>query len=108
MSFYCFIPGGPCIGADAFKQVSDNRWIVNLEATTPINELACFISSPLAEGQALGCHISSAPFETWHYLGPITNSAPTTVFKTRYVWSAADAVPTHVQFDDGPLCWHHV
>ena len=71
---------------------------MNLEATTPINELACFISSPLAEGQALGCHISSAPFETWHYLGPITNSAPTTVFKTRYVWSAADAVPTHVQF----------
>merc|ERR1712224_295497 len=77
--------------------VAETRWVVTLSAETPINELVCFISSPLAEGQALGCHIAAAPFESWHYLGPITNAAPSTVFKTRYVWSSADAVPTSVQ-----------
>ena len=69
MSFQCFIPGGPVIGAEPFQQVDHNRWVVNLSAPTPINELACFITSPLAPGQALGCHIASAPFETFHYLG---------------------------------------
>jgi len=98
MSFQCFIPGGPVIGAEAFQQVDHNRWVVNLSAPTPINELACFITSPLAPGQALGCHIASAPFETFHYLGAITSDQPSVVFKTRYVWSAADSVPTAVQF----------
>jgi len=97
-SFSCFVPGLPVVGADAFQQVASNRWIVTLTAETPINELACFISQPLPEGMALGCHIASAPFETWHYLGPVTSSAPSALFKTRYVWSAADAVPTTVQF----------
>ena len=46
----------------------------------------------------LGCHVASAPFEKWHYLGAISNSAPSVVFKPRFVWSAADAVPTRVQF----------
>mmetsp|Transcript_1108 Transcript_1108/g.2133 ORF Transcript_1108/g.2133 Transcript_1108/m.2133 type:complete len:134 (+) Transcript_1108:1-402(+) len=49
---------------------------------------------------ALGCHVASAPFDehSWHYLGAITNACPTTVFKTRLVWSARDAVPTCIQF----------
>jgi hypothetical protein len=98
MSFQCFVPGGPVIGAEAFQQVDVNRWVVNLSSPTPIGELACFITSPLAPGQALGCHIASAPFESWHYLGSITSDHPSVVFKTRYVWSAADAVPTAVQF----------
>ena len=99
MSFFCFVPGCECFGADKFTQVADNRWVVTLTAQTPINELACFISSPLAQGQALACEVSSAPFEGTqpHYLGAITNEAPSAVFKTRYVWSAEDAVPTHVQ-----------
>ena len=98
MSFSCFVPGGAPIGADTFTQVAANRWVVTLTADTPINELACYISQPLQEGTALGCHIASAPFESWHYLGAITTACPSAVFKTRYVWSAADAVPTHVQF----------
>lgn len=97
-TFSCFVPGGKCFGAEAFEQVAENRWVVTLEAPEPINELACFISQPLSEGIALGCHIASAPFEAWHYLGAVTNHAPSAVFKTRYVWSAADAVPTHVKF----------
>ena len=60
--------------------------------------MAAFISAPLGPGQALGCHIASAPFTTWHYLGAISTTVPSAVFKTRYVWSTADAVPTHVQF----------
>ena len=98
MSFICFVPGRECIGADAFRQASDTHWIVDLMADTPINELVCYISQPLAQGQALGCHVAAAPFDKWHYLGPITNGSPSAVFKTRYVWSAADAIPTHVQF----------
>merc|ERR1719198_2826820 len=93
-----FVPGGPCIQHDAFRQISDNRWVVDIERETPINEVACFISQPLPPATALGCHIASAPFTTWHYLGAITTAAPSAVFKTRYVWSAADAVPTQVQF----------
>ena len=98
MSFQCFVPGRPIMGAEAFTQVAENRWVVTLNESTPINELACFINQPLPDGMSLGCHIASAPFETWHYLGLINNEAPSTVFKSRYVWSAADAVPTHVQF----------
>ena len=72
--------------------------MLTLEQATPIDEVACFISQPLQPGTALGCHIACAPFTTWHYLGAITSATPSAVFKTRYVWSAADAVPTHVQF----------
>merc|ERR1719152_557444 len=93
-----FVPGGPVIGAESFQQVADNRWVITLEQETPVDEVACFISQPLQPGTALGCHIASAPFTTWHYLGAITTASPSSVFKTRYVWSAADAVPTHVQF----------
>ena len=98
MSFCCFVPGGPLIGSDAFQQVGPNRWIVTIEGATPVQELACFITSPLPAGAALGCHIASAPFQSWHYLGAITSSAPSIVFKTRYVWNSSDSVPTHVQF----------
>ena len=87
------------ISAEQFQQVDTNRWVVTLTAETPINELVAFISAPLAEGSALGCHIASAgSADRWHYLGPITNEKPSVVFKTRYVWSAADAMPTTVQF----------
>lgn len=98
MSFHCFVPGGPVLDSSAFSQVGQTRWIVTLQAETPINELVCFITAPLPDGQSLGCHIASAPFEAWHYLGLLNNEFPSTVFKTRYVWSATDAVPTHVQF----------
>lgn len=98
MSFSCFIPGGHMISANTFQQVDSNRWVVTLNADTPINELVAFISAPLQDGSALGCHIASAPFDSWHYLGSITNEKPSVVFKTRYVWSAADSVPTTVQF----------
>ena len=98
MSFCCFIPGQAVVTHESFQQVDHNRWVVNLSAPTPINELACFISQPLADGAALGCHISAAPFESWHFLGSVTSQSPSVVFKTRYVWSAADAVPTCVQF----------
>ena len=71
------------VGALTNTTVGGNQsWTVTLTAALPINDLACFISQPLPEGQALGCHIASAPFETWHYLGAITNEAPSTVFKT--------------------------
>ena len=36
--------------------------------------------------------------EGQHYLGVITNAVPSAVFKTVFVWSSADSVPTHVQF----------
>ena len=98
MSFAMFVPGRAPVYHDAFQQVDQNRWVTTLQQETPVDELACFISSPLEPGTALGCHISSAPFTTWHYLGAITTSSPSAVFKTRYVWSAADAMPTHVQF----------
>ena len=100
MSFGCFVPGQPLVPSTAFTQVSENRWVVELSSATPINELAALITQPLAADQALGCHIASAPLESaqWHYLGAITNESPSVVFKTRYVWSARDAVPTAVQF----------
>ena len=98
MSFAMFVPGSPVIPAEAFQQVDSNRWITSIERPTPIDEVAAFISQPLQPGTALGCHIASAPFTTWHYLGAITTAAPSAVFKTRYVWSAADAIPTCVQF----------
>uniref|UniRef100_A0A7S0LDK8 Hikeshi-like N-terminal domain-containing protein n=1 Tax=Coccolithus braarudii TaxID=221442 RepID=A0A7S0LDK8_9EUKA len=88
------------IPASAFAQVAPNRWSVTLSSERPINELVAFITQPLSDGSALGCHIASAPFEqqSWHYLGAISNESPSTVFKTRLVWSARDAVPTCVQF----------
>jgi hypothetical protein len=98
MSFSCFVPGLPIINASAFRQVDTNRWVIEVTNATPINELACFISQPLPPGMALGCHIASAPFEKWHYLGPVTSEAPSALFKTRYVWTAGDAMPTTVQF----------
>lgn len=98
MSFSMFVPGGAVIGHEAFQQVDTNRWVVTIEQSTPVDEVAAFISQPLQPGTALGCHIASAPFTTWHYLGSITTTQPSAVFKTRFVWSAADAVPTHVQF----------
>ena len=100
MSFCCYVPGHPVVEASAFKQIAPNRWVVELSSATPINELAAFITQPLAADQALACHVASAPFEEaqWHFLGGITNQAPSVVFKTRYVWSARDAVPTTIQF----------
>ena len=98
MSFSCFVPGQPVIGNHAFKQVASNRWVVELTSATPINELACFISAPLPDGMALGCHVAAAPFETWHYVGNVHSGSPSALFQTRYVWSAQDAVPTTVQF----------
>jgi hypothetical protein len=86
------------IKADAFTQVDTHRWVVTISGATPVNELACFITSPLPTGQALSCHIASAPFEKWHCLGVVTTGQPSAVFKTRWVWSADDAVPTIVQF----------
>ena len=97
-SFCCFIPGSPVVSADAFQQVDQNRWVCHLQQETPINELAAFVTKPLAPGTALGCHVAAAPFERWHYLGSLTSAAPSAVFKTRYVWSNSDAVPTHIQF----------
>jgi hypothetical protein len=98
MSFHCFVPGQPPVSAAAFQQVAPNRWVVQLSSEQAINELACFITEPLAPDTALGCHVASAPFESWHYLGAISNATPSVVFKTRLVWSARDAVPTCVQF----------
>ena len=99
MSFSCFIPGQPLVAASAFSQVSENRWSVTLTSETPINELAAFISEPLAvPGTALACHIASAPFESWHFIGTLHNGSPSIIFKTRYVWSERDATPTTVQF----------
>ena len=103
MSFCCFIPGQPIITSDAFQQMDSNRWAVTLTAATEINELSAFVTQPLPTGMALGCHVASgsgsgSDSEKWHYLGPITNDAPSVVFKTRYVWSDRDAVPTTVQF----------
>lgn len=88
------------MNASAFTQVAPNRWVVQLSSEQSINELACFITEPLSPDTALGCHIACAPFEqaSWHYLGAISNSTPSVVFKTRLVWSARDAVPTCVQF----------
>ena len=98
MSFCCFVPGGQIIQSNQFQQVDNHRCVVNLERATPVQELACFITSPLPEGCALGCHVASAPFEKWHYLGHITSAAPSAIFKLRYVWSSTDALPTDVQF----------
>lgn len=99
-SFCCLVPGHPLVQSASFTQVSANRWVVDLTSATPINEIVAFITQPLAADQALACYVASAPFEQaqWHYLGPISNDAPSVSFKTRYVWSARDAVPTHVQF----------
>ncbi len=99
--FYCFVPGYAVGGLKNFTQTEHNKWKVVLEARTPVNEVAAYISRPLPDGTALGCYISAGASDLgarWHYLGPITNGAPSAVFKTRYVWSAADAVPTSVQF----------
>ena len=98
MSFSCFIPGGPVINASSFRQVDTNRWVVDLERESPVDEIAAFISQPLQSGVALGCHVSAAPFEKWHYLGALTNAAPSIVLKPRFVWSAEDATPTAIQF----------
>eukprot|EP00327_Prymnesium_parvum_P041892 CAMPEP_0195639484 /NCGR_PEP_ID=MMETSP0815-20121206/25609_1 /TAXON_ID=97485 /ORGANISM="Prymnesium parvum, Strain Texoma1" /LENGTH=192 /DNA_ID=CAMNT_0040782027 /DNA_START=256 /DNA_END=834 /DNA_ORIENTATION=- len=86
--------------ASSFTQVAPNRWSIHLESPRPINEIAAFVTEPLAPGMALGCHVASAPFEqaSWHYLGAISAAEPSVVFKTRFVWSARDAVPTTVQF----------
>ena len=88
------------ITAKAFTQVSANRWSVDLTSEHPIDEIAAFITEPLPAGAALGCHVACAPFEqaSWHYLGAISTELHSVVFKTRYVWSARDAVPTMVQF----------
>jgi len=100
MSFCCFVPGHPMVMASQFTQVGPNRWSVNLESERPIDEIAAFVTEPLAPGTALGCHVASAPFEddSWHYLGAISTAEPSVVFKTRFVWSARDAIPTTVQF----------
>lgn len=100
MSFCCFVPGQPLVYATSFTQVAPNRWFVQLESPQPIDEIAAFVTEPLAADTALGCHVASAPFEetSWHYLGAISNAAPSIVFKSRYVWSARDAVPTTVHF----------
>ena len=100
MSFTCFVPGHPIVPAAAFQQASEDRWCVDLHAETPINDLAAFVSTPLEPGTALSCFIACAPFEatSWHYLGAISNECPSCLFKLRYVWSARDAMPTHVQF----------
>jgi len=100
MSFCCFVPGHPMVLASSFTQVAPNRWSIHLESPRPINEIAAFVTEPLAPGMALGCHVASAPFEqaSWHYLGAISAAEPSVVFKTRFVWSARDAVPTTVQF----------
>ena len=101
--FYCFVPGYPAAGLKNFTREKDefgrdtNRWTLQMDANTPVNELAAYVSKPLPEGTALGLYIAAPPFESYHYLGPITNAAPSAVFKTRYVWSAADAVPTSVK-----------
>ena len=99
-SFTCFVPGHPIVPAAAFQQASEDRWCVDLHAETPINDLAAFVSTPLEPGTALSCFIACAPFEatSWHYLGAISNECPSCLFKLRYVWSARDAMPTHVQF----------
>ena len=99
MSFTCFVPGHPIVPAAAFQQASEDRWCVDLHAETPINDLAAFVSTPLEPGTALSCFIACAPFEatSWHYLGAISNECPSCLFKLRYVWSARDAMPTHVQ-----------
>ncbi|KAL3908863.1 MAG: hypothetical protein SGPRY_009634 [Prymnesium sp.] len=133
MSFCCFVPGHPMVTASSFTQVAPTRWSVLLESPRPIDEIAAFISEPLPAGMALGCHVASAPFEVWHYLGAISSTQPRrelpalliratpsehhprsrqhrgpplllfrggvcVVFKTRFVWSARDAVPTSVTF----------
>jgi len=100
MSFCCFVPGKPYIAAQAFTRVSETKWSVEISSETPVNELAAFITEPLAAGTALALHIASAPFEagSWHYLGAITNLSPSAIFKLAHVWSARDAVPTVVQF----------
>ena len=86
MSFCCFVPGQTLVPSTAFTQVSETRWVVELTAETPINELVAFITQPLAADQALSCHVASAPFEQaqWHFLGSVTNELPSIVFKTRY------------------------
>lgn len=85
MSFCCFVPGQTLVPSTAFTQVSETRWVVELTAETPINELVAFITQPLAADQALSCHVASAPFEQaqWHFLGSVTNELPSIVFKTR-------------------------
>ena len=100
MSFCCVVPGQPVVTSQAFKQVAANRWSVELSSPTPINEVVAFITEPLPADQALCCHIASAPFDSasWHYLGSISSAMPSASYKTRYVWSARDAVPTVVQF----------
>ena len=78
MSFCCFVPGQPLVYATSFTQVAPNRWFVQLESPQPIDEIAAFVTEPLAADTALGCHVASAPFEetSWHYLGAISNAAP--------------------------------
>jgi len=100
MSFCCYVPGQPIIAASAFQQVATNRWSTTLSSERSIDEVAAFITEPLQNETALGCYVACAPFEQaqWHYVGAITNEAPSVVFKTRLVWSARDAVPTCVQF----------
>ena len=43
MSFCCFVPGQTIVPSTAFTQVSETRWVVELTAETPINELVAFL-----------------------------------------------------------------
>jgi hypothetical protein len=99
-TFSCFIPGSPLIGASAFQAVGQNRWCLTLNSERPVDELAVFVREPLPADSALAIHIAAPPFDvetSWHYLGALSNGSPTALYKTRYVWSARDAVPTTVQ-----------
>ena len=64
MSFCCFVPGQTIVPSTAFTQVSETRWVVELTAETPINELVAFLVARVrvrvrvTSGVGLGVHAS--------------------------------------------------
>ena len=89
--FLLLCAGIPAAGLKNFTREKDefgrdiNRWTLQMDALS--SELAAYVSKPLPDA-ALSLYIAAPPFESYHYLGD-ANAAPSAVFKTRYVWSAA-------------------
>jgi len=72
-----------------FQQVSPTKIVFPLDNATQVNTLAIFMtgSQPLPAGAGAIVYLGWPPFESWQYLGYLTNDMPSAFFKV----SQADA-----------------
>lgn len=91
----------------AAQQVSPSKMVFALDNATDVQTLVVFLTgqSPLPQGACAVVWLGWPPFNSWKYLGYLTNERPSAVYKVTQARDVQEGMAAFGQFQFNAVCF---